>query len=434
MHLTGRLAKRTAALAVALAVTVVGAAGTANGAVAPGTVLPGTLTPASAEALPLGPEDQRVHDLLAERALDPKLGADTTGVVTDLATGRVLWSQHRLTRQLPASTTKLVTAVNALQTFGPEHRFTTRVRRGATWSRLVLVGAGDPSLTTGNLAALARDSAAAVTAAGRTRVAVYVDDSLFPAPTRAYGWKKTYVPADVSPVRALVVNQRRRLDTSLDAGNAFAKALAAQGVTVSRVVRGRAPKGAPVLAAVQGQRLDAIVTTMLQRSDNDHAEALHRLVARRAGYPATWAGAAAAQRAVLAGLGVDLATSRLYDGSGLSRAGRLTAAQLVAVLALAYDGTRPRLAPLTQGMLPVAGQSGTLGANYLRYNTAPTSCAAGLIEAKTGSLSGVISLAGTARGADGQLKLFAFLVNGMPSTLTTRRAVDRLASTVTGCW
>ena len=32
------------------------------------------------------------------------------------------------------------------------------------------------------------------------------------------------------------------------------------------------------------------------------------------------------------------------------------------------------------------------------------------------------------------LKVFSFLLNHVPSTLATRRAVDRLAPTVTGCW
>ena len=78
--------------------------------------------------------------------------------------------------------------------------------------------------------------------------------------------------------------------------------------------------------------------------------------------------------------------------------------------------------------------SGTLAPHYLRFVTNPTRCAAGLIQAKTGSLTGVISLSGFARGADGRVKLFSFLLNRVPSTLTTRRAVDRLAATVTGCW
>ncbi len=391
--------------------------------------------PAAAAALPaLSPSDQYVHDALTERAANPLLGSDTTGLVTDAATGRILWSQRRLTRQLPASTTKLVTAVNALETFGPTHRFTTRVRGGLYPSRVVLVGSGDPSLSSRHLARLAASTAATLHAEDVYRVTVYVDDSLFPAPSRAYGWPSTYMGRDVRPVRALIVNQRDVWDTSIHAGRVFAAKLVAQGITVRKVVRGRAPVGSPMLAKVRGKSLDAIVATMLQSSDNDYAEALHRLVARRIGYHTTWWGAAVAQREVLRRLGVDLGTSKLYDGSGLSRAGRLTAAQLVAVLSLVFDGQHPNLVSLQSGSLPVAGRTGTLARNYLRYTTAPTKCAAGLLEAKTGTLRGSITLAGFARGADGQVKLFAFLVNGMPSTLTTRRAVDKLASTVTGCW
>jgi D-alanyl-D-alanine carboxypeptidase/D-alanyl-D-alanine-endopeptidase (penicillin-binding protein 4) len=104
------------------------------------------------------------------------------------------------------------------------------------------------------------------------------------------------------------------------------------------------------------------------------------------------------------------------------------------VLGKVFDGQHPNLLGLQQGSFAVAGVSGTLAPHYLRYVTNPTRCAAGLIQAKTGSLTGVISLTGFARGADGQVKLFSFLLNQVPSTLTTRRAVDRLAATVTGCW
>jgi D-alanyl-D-alanine carboxypeptidase/D-alanyl-D-alanine-endopeptidase (penicillin-binding protein 4) len=381
----------------------------------------------------LSKTDQRIDAMLTVRATSKQLGSDLTGLVTDGTSRQLLWSQRRSTRQLPASTTKIVTAANALTVFGPAHRFTTTVRKGSTWAKVVVVGAGDPSLSRANMASLAAQTAADVRAHKVSRVTVQVDDSLFPRPSLAYGWKSSYMPTDVSPVRALVVSQHRRWDTSLDAGKVFSELLANYGVRTRAIERARAPKGSPVLATVQGRRLDSIVKSMLLPSDNDYAEALHRLVARKAGYPATWSGAAAAQRKVLAGLGIDLGTSRLYDGSGLSRADRLTARQLVSVLSLPLDGNHPKLVSLLSS-LPVSGRTGTLAANYLRYVTWPTRCAVGLIEGKTGSLSGVITLAGYARGADGRTKAFAFLANGVPSTLTTRRAVDKLATTVTGCW
>jgi D-alanyl-D-alanine carboxypeptidase/D-alanyl-D-alanine-endopeptidase (penicillin-binding protein 4) len=390
--------------------------------------------PLAVAGLPaLSRSDARIDAMLTVRARDKLLGPDLTGLVTDALSKQELWVQRRSTRQIPASTTKLVTAANALSVFGPGHRFTTTVRKGSTWSRVVVVGSGDPSLSRRRLQTLAAATAKAVRARGIRRVTVQVDDSLFPRPSLAYGWKSSYMPTDVSPVRALVVNQHRRWDTSIDAGQVFANLLATYGVRTRAVERARAARAAPVLASVRSPRLDGIVRAMLLPSDNDYAEALHRLVALRAGYPATWTGAAAAQRKVLKDQGVDLGTSRLYDGSGLSRADRLTAKQLVAVLSLALDGRHPRLVSLLSS-LPVAGRSGTLGANYLRYTTWPTRCAVGLVEGKTGSLSGVITLAGYVRGADGRTKAFAFLANGVPSTLITRRAVDKLASTVTGCW
>lgn len=414
----------------------------ASTATAVAVVAAGVLGPApavqastmSARAGTLSPSDQVMHDRLVHRSAAARLGPDLAGLVTDAATGEVLWSQTPAERQLPASNTKLVTAVNALSTLGPDHRFTTRVVRGNGPHQVVLVGAGDPSLSGPNLATLARATAAKVRADGLRTVRVWVDDSLFPAPSLAYGWKSSYVPTDVRAVRALVVNQRHVSDTSMDAGRWFARRLEAQGLRVRVVVRRSAPARSATLATVRGQALSTMVATMLRESDNDYAEALHRLVARAAGFAPTWTAARIAQRQVLATVGVDLGRSTLYDGSGLSRADRLAPKVLVSVLSLVFDGAHPRLASMRHNSLAIAGRTGTLAPQYLRYTTSPTRCAAGLIEAKTGSLSGVITLSGFATGADGRTKLFSFLLNKVPSTLTTRRAVDKLAATVTGCW
>jgi serine-type D-Ala-D-Ala carboxypeptidase/endopeptidase (penicillin-binding protein 4) len=382
----------------------------------------------------LSPTDQVVHDNLLARALNARLGRDLAGAVVDAQTGAVLWEQTPLELQIPASNAKLVTAVNALTAYGPTGRLTTSVVQAAP-DRVVLVGGGDPSLTRAMLRALAASTAAAVRASGLTRVRVSVDDSRFPAPSLAVGWSRFYVPRDVSAVRALVVDQHRSVDTSLDAGRLFTRLLERRGLSVGRrVVHRRAPLGAPVLGTVQGAPMATMVATMLRDSDNDYAEVLHRMVAVKAGFAPTWEGAQAAQRQVLLGQGVDLGPALLYDGSGLSRADRIAAADLVHVLALVFDGRHPLLASMQHNSLAIAGLTGTLGPRFLRYTTRPTRCAAGLIEAKTGSLSGVISLSGFARGADGQVKLFSFVLNSVPSTLATRRAVDRLASTITGCW
>ncbi len=405
-------------------------------ALAVSTALAGALAPAPAAAdeLPLSPTDQTVRDQLDVRSLAPRLGPDLAGLVTDAETGQVLWTGSGDELQIPASTVKLVTAANALATFGPEHRFTTRVMTGATSRRVVLVGGGDPSLSRADLRRLARTTASTVLAQGVPRVRVDVDDSLFPTPTLARGWKAAYVVRDVSPVRALVVDGHRRLDTSLDAGRVFAALLERQGVRVRAVVRRVRPEESVAIAETVGDDLATLVPFMLRNSDNDVAEVLHRMVALQSGLPPTWEGAAQAQVTALAGLGITITPGHLNDGSGLSRADRLSPAEVVAVLSRAFDPAFPRLAPMQSGALAVAGETGTLGPAYLRYRVGPSSCARGLVEAKTGSLSGVIALSGRAIGADGRVKLFSFLLNQVPATLTTRRAVDKLAATLTGCW
>ena len=418
--------RRAPSLRPLAAAAVVGAVGFA-GALAP--------APAAAAAAPLSPADQRTHDRLVTRSADSRLGPDLAGLVTDLETGQTVWSSHRSERQLPASNVKLLTAVNALEAFGPDHRFRTTVVAGATSHRVVLVGSGDPSLTRADLRRLATQTVAATAAAGTGWVRVDVDDSLFPRPRPARGWRSEYLISEVSPVRALVVDQHRRWDTSLDAGRVFADVLERKGLDVRRsVTRVTAPDGAPTIAEVLGDDLAATVADMLRTSDNDVAEGLHRLVALQTGFRPTWAGAAAAQAAGLARLGITLPTGSVHDGSGLSRADRLSPRDLLSVLRAAFDPAHPRLASLQQGSLAVSGVSGTLAPDYRRYVTAPTRCAAGLIQAKTGSLRGVVALSGFTRGADGRLKVFSFLLNHVPSTLATRRAVDRLATTVTGCW
>lgn len=80
-------------------------------------------------------------------------GAQVGVIVQDAGNGRVLF-EHNADRPLtPASNQKILTAVAALGTFGPTHRFVTRVyadrpldANGAVGT-LILRGGGDPALT-----------------------------------------------------------------------------------------------------------------------------------------------------------------------------------------------------------------------------------------------------------------------------------------------
>ncbi|MGW0756845.1 D-alanyl-D-alanine carboxypeptidase/D-alanyl-D-alanine endopeptidase [Streptomyces sp. NPDC002814] len=370
------------------------------------------------------------------RVRDRRLGGRVSGVVIDAASDRTIWGHHARTALMPASNVKLATAVGALTVLGPDHRFTTKVVHGR--GTLTLVGGGDHTLTTGDLDALAKDAVAGLKRAGVTSVRVRVDGRLFPRPTRATGWKRGYYPGEVTPVRALAVAGRDVMDTSLDAGQVFARLLAQRGVTVTGGVdRGAAGARDVTVGQHRSAKLSRIVRRMLKVSDNDIAESLLRMTALGAGRPATFEGGTAAVRTVLSGTyGVSLANFRMYDGSGLSRATRIPAQTLAEILDLTVD---PRHAPTLKHVadgLPVAGQRGsTLGPEWGRFDTAASRCAVGKVRAKTGTLTGAIALSGMTKAQDGRWKVFSFVENGSPADPSaTKDALDGLAATVNGCW
>lgn len=85
------------------------------------------------------------------RAITPVISSPVFGsrlgvLVTDLASGRVLYASNATTGFTPASTTKLATSIAAIEALGPNARFATTVVAGASASSIVLVGGGDPTL------------------------------------------------------------------------------------------------------------------------------------------------------------------------------------------------------------------------------------------------------------------------------------------------
>ncbi|MEV5880151.1 D-alanyl-D-alanine carboxypeptidase/D-alanyl-D-alanine-endopeptidase [Streptomyces sp. NPDC052101] len=384
----------------------------------------------------LDTDDQHMAKNLETRVLDQRLGPNVSDVVLNAASNTTVWGHNASTALMPASNAKLATSTAALTVLGPQHRFTTKVVYGH--GTLTLVGGGDRTLTTADLAELAKTAIAGLKAAGRTAVKVTVDDSLFPQPTLAKGWNDGYYPDTVAPVRALVVDGHGVQDTSIDAGQVFAKQLAANGIMVTGDVTHATarPTDVPV-AQHKSAPLSDIVHTMLKHSDNNIAETLLRMTALGAGRPATFEGGTEVVRRVLSRVyGVSLGNFELYDGSGLSRADRIPATTLAQILELL---TQPRYAHTLGSILdglPVSGEAGsTLGPEYGRFDDADSKCAVGKVHAKTGTLTGAIALSGLTQGKDGKWKVFAFVENGATADPNAiKDAMDDLVATVNGCY
>ncbi|MFJ8806131.1 D-alanyl-D-alanine carboxypeptidase/D-alanyl-D-alanine-endopeptidase [Streptomyces sp. NPDC102490] len=380
----------------------------------------------------LAADDAQLVENLNERLADKRLGTDVSGVVLDADSDTALWDHNGATALMPASNAKLATATTALTLLGAQHEFTTKVVYGE--GTLTLVGGGDRTLTSEDVAELARTAADGLKAAGRTDVQVRVDDSLFADPSLAEGWNEGYYPTEIAPVRSLVVDGAAVQDTSIDAGKVFAKKLAAQGVTVTgEVARATAKQSDVPVVQHKSAPLSDIVKKMLKTSDNNIAETLLRMTAVELGKPATFEGGVELVRQVLSSYGISLDNFELHDGSGLSRADRIPAATLAQLLDAITES--PALGSILEG-LPVAGEAGaSLGPEWGRFDDPNSQCAVGKVHAKTGTLTGAVALSGVTRTDDGDWRIFSFIENNStaaPSDI--KDAMDGLAATVNGCW
>ena len=385
----------------------------------------------------------------------PALGARVNAVVVDAVSGAELYSHGAEVSVVPASTTKIATGLAALAALGPQATFrTTVVPRGTVTGGvltgdLVLVGGGDPTLASPGARvgypppARVDSLAAGVRARGITRVTggIVVDTTLFTGSGLGPGWKPTYVTeGSVAPISALMVDggrvrpdgDDRVREPDLVAGRLLRDLLRRRGVAIgTAVARGTAPAGSLPLTAVSSPPVGALVERMLLRSDNELAESLGRHIARKAGLPADFAGAAAGIAAALARFGAQDEVRGLRDASGLSRLDRLTVGGLVRLVALAVDERYPGLRRLLSG-LPTAAFDGTLGG---RFAVPAARAGRGRVRAKTGSLDNVSTLAGTIHTADGRLLVFAFSADRLPtrSTSNAAKALDAAAAALARC-
>jgi D-alanyl-D-alanine carboxypeptidase/D-alanyl-D-alanine-endopeptidase (penicillin-binding protein 4) len=392
------------------------------------------------------PRPAAVASALAKPLAAAAVGGRVLGEVVDAATGTVLYRHLDTVSAAPASTAKLLTAAALLTARPATYRITTTVVAGAPGT-IVLVGGGDPTLTgaTGKQepgyadAARISDLAVQLRAAHVTVSHIVVDDSLFIGPSVSPRWAAEDIPSDyAAPITAVMSDGGRGAPDDairsaapdLAAGHELAAALGLHGVAVTR---GTAPANAATLASVESPPISELVDQMLQTSDNVIAECLARQVALATGRPATFTGAAAAIRSTLAGLGADPGPG-MVDGSGLAASDRLSPEVLVGVLQAVVGSAHPTLHDIVAG-LPVAAWSGTLADRYLRGTAA--AAGAGLVRAKTGTLTSVSTLAGIVHAADGRLLVFALLADRVAAapadTVAAEGALDRIAATLARC-
>jgi D-alanyl-D-alanine carboxypeptidase/D-alanyl-D-alanine-endopeptidase (penicillin-binding protein 4) len=216
------------------------------------------------------------------------------------------------------------------------------------------------------------------------------------------------IPLGSAPVLESVTVE----EPALHAAAVWRELLARHGVRVEgETVLLGTPGPARLAAEHDSAPLAELLAQMNKPSNNLIAETLLKELGTTVAMPGTSAAGLTVVRQTAAGLGLDLAALRPFDGSGLSRMDLVSAENLCRLLA-AMAAQADRAAFIAS--LPVAAVDGTL-----RSRMAGTP-AAGNLRAKTGTLSHVSALSGYVTTADGERLAFALLTNNDPGS--SRRA------------
>ncbi len=207
-----------------------------------------------------------------------------------------------------------------------------------------------------------------------------------------------YIPAGVEEKFWLPVH-----DIPRHAGDALQAMLAQSEIrTSARPSVGTVPLDSIALWEHRSAPLPSLVTHMLYVSDNHYAEQLLRTIGGDVGGNPDDRSGVAAELEFLRSRAIPTPGIRLYDGSGLAEANRVSALTLARILSDAeLRDNGAELYPL----LPAGGRDGTL--KYYHFTTAR-------VRAKTGHLSDADSLAGYVDTKHHGRLAFAFMINDSP--------------------
>ena len=373
------------------------------------------IVPASAQAIDSATLQTKLRK---ESAL---LGRAVGISVRNLDTGRTVFERNPDLALMPASNTKLLTTASALLRLGPDATLPTTVLAtaepfdGVIRGDIVLVGGGDPYLTPAQV----DDLAAQIVALGVRSIhgRVLADSGMLDTRISARGF--SFDSELGGRLGALGVDEGRGKDPALHAAQLLHDALRHAHVRLEGLPRaGAAPAGGFEIAVHSSAPLSAMIGAINVPSDNFGAEMLLKDLGSLTGAGGSTAAGLRVVRTTLAtAFGLH---PRLYDGSGLSRANRVTTRQLVRLLTAMH---RQPAGAAFEASLPIAGQTGTLK-RRMRSGAASGSC-----HAKTGTLSDVSSLAGYCLSAGGQTIAFAFIENRV-CTSCAKRSEDRMTNAI----
>ena len=334
-------------------------------------------------------------------------------MVYDLTADSTLYTYGHRQRLRPASTMKVVTAVTALDRLGSDYQLKTSIYYTGTISgrtlrgNLHVVGGMDPMFDRSDMIAFVNK----IRHLGVDTISgsILVDLSFKDDDRLGEGWCWD----DDNPVLTPLL---------YDGKDCFVEQLTRElrrdGVVITDATF-RAPQSTRRHITSRSHSVAEVLVRMMKESDNLYAESLFYQLARTGGVKSATAKAAASQvRQMIQKVGLQPGDYRVADGSGLSLYNYVSAELEVSMLRYAWQ--HADLFRQLNIVLPVAGVDGTLK-NRMKNTVAERN-----VHAKTGSVSGISSLAGFCTAPNGHELCFAIINQGVSRMSDGRNLQDRL--------
>ena len=337
--------------------------------------------------------------------------------VFDLTENQPLYALNAAQRMRPASIEKLITSISCLHYLGGDYNFKTDIRvkgtiaNGTLQGDVYIVGGMDPLLSPSDLNTMAK----ALRSAGINSITGNIYTDLSMKDDLPYGWGWCW-DDDYGPLSALMVNAKD------DFNSEWNRALTRAGVKRSRVgVRQQqAPADSRSVVCIT-HTIDEVLKPILKNSHNIFAECLFYQLAAYSGQKN--AGRKQAAKLIydlIEELGLDSDPYQIADGSGLSLYNYVSPELLVCLLNYAFS--KPEIYQHLYPALPIAGVDGTLE-KRMKNTEAENN-----VRAKTGTLTGVISLAGYCTTKDGHNLAFSIIINGCLNADKARDLQDKICN------
>lgn len=360
------------------------------------------------------PWPQNIQARLDSLTKDRMFNSTQLGLmVYDLTDDSTLYRFNARQTMRPASTMKLLTSISALDHLGARYEFRTSlyytgsVKDSVLTGDLYCVGGMDPLFDTSDMKAFSESVRALGihTLRGKiVEVRGFKDSDLL-----GEGWCWDDDNPTLSP---LLIDKKdefaSRLAQMLDKDSIFVDGPSTTGTL---------PKNALLLCSRSHQLVD-VLEPMMKNSDNLYAESMfYQLGAATGASPAKASHGRQMILKTLKNAGVT-GQYKIADGSGLSLYNYVTPELLAKLLIYAYR--KSGIIRYLYVSLPIAGEDGTL---KKRMNDSPAHLN---VRAKTGTVTGVSSLAGYALAANNHMLVFSIINQGIMKADDGRNFQDKV--------